>query len=538
MLELPRFCADVDCGGVVVDVWRFFRALHVVYYSHGLVVGGALELIVDCGVVGLDHGGQRRRRRAEESVHQSWTDGLNLESSSVHPTPMVRPSGEATPLSETAQRRADYALGPVVGSGSFGIVRRATHTPTNSAVVLKRVNHASSPEVMQELKALRRLHHPHVCRLIDAWEANGALVHVMPFYPNGDLSNRLRQQPFLTDDEIVSVASQLALALQYIHSRRLLHRDVKPSNVLLAADGTCRLADFGLARDLSSTAALASTMCGSPCYMAPEMWRETPYGQAADIWAYGCTLHECVARAPAFLAHSQVKLASLVLAGKRSRLPSTTAPGLASLIDVTLSPNANSRPSASTILRMPLLHPVLRRLGQSSPICTPVFAVGPPKANAAADAVSAQDEAAGILGMSWRRRYERRRAARIRGQERMAAKEAVRDMACVAHGSVQEEQQKMVESPSPKLEISAAARGPAIPVNFHREVRNHRRERRLADAQRKREEVAAYLAKTRGRGDRVVAPHACDAVPRLVSGDVSRTVRTARGLGVTPQPAF
>ncbi len=392
----------------------------------------------------------------------------------------------------------DYQLQEVVGQGAFGVVRRATHKPTNAACVLKRVKLA--PTVLDELHTMRKLNHPHCCKLLDAWEANGALVIVMPYYPNGDLLARYNRQPALTDADVHSIAAQLALALQYIHSQKMLHRDIKPSNVLLAADGSCRLADFGLARDLASTAALASTSCGSPCYMAPELWREEPYGRAADVWSLGCTVHECVARAPPFVAQSVPRLAALVLSGRLANpLPRTTEPSLASLIQSMLAVRPSARPLASALVCSSALQPALVNLGRARPVQR--LAAAPPT-------ISQNSAAADLLGATWRRRRERRRAARIREQQ--GAIVSADQPAAAAPEPRQDPPLKM--APTAAEVVHSPPHQATSPQSDAAVVR--RRERRRLAAQRKREEVSAYLAATKER-----------VAPRVEAGDEQATRR-------------
>ena len=138
--------------------------------------------------------------------------------------------------------------------------------------------------------------------------------------------------------------AQLCLALQYVHARGILHRDVKPANVLLADDGSCRLADFGVSRRLASTAALATTCVGTPSFMAPELHADQPYASAADVWALGCVLHECLTLKPAFAAPSAAALGILIRRGTRaSALPADTPAPLRRLIDSMLTHDASRR---------------------------------------------------------------------------------------------------------------------------------------------------------------------------------------------------
>ena len=254
----------------------------------------------------------------------------------------------------------------VLGRGSFGVVRLARDTVSGDDVVVKRValEAGDLEEAREEVRVLRELHHPHICRVLDAWETPSALCIVMPFYAAGDLQHRLKSRSeVLPPDEVCSLAAQLLLALQYVHARNLLHRDIKPANVLLAADGTAKLADFGVARRLASSCELAQTFVGTPCYMAPELHLDAAYASPADIWSLGCTLHECCTLQPAFLAASAAELAAAVVRGRcTAPMPRGVPRPLQQLVASMLRVRPAARPEAAELLRGELLRPMLQRL--------------------------------------------------------------------------------------------------------------------------------------------------------------------------------
>ena len=262
----------------------------------------------------------------------------------------------------------------VLGCGAFGVVRRATDLCTGAPCVVKRVPFASGSaereshwSVLEEARLLRWLHHPNICRISDYWESNRnglELCLVLELCEGGDLKTRLRcANGPLAPREGASIGQQLLRALQYCHARRVLHRDVKPANVLLARDGSVRLSDFGVSRALPPGLALASTLAGSPAYMAPEIHRGTPYSSAADIWSLGCTLHECSCLRPAFSATHPAELRTLVLAGRpSSKLPPGLDPGMRGFIGAMLSVEVARRSEAAELLRSSKVRHLLRDL--------------------------------------------------------------------------------------------------------------------------------------------------------------------------------
>jgi serine/threonine protein kinase len=146
----------------------------------------------------------------------------------------------------------------------------------------------------QEVRALERLEHPGLVRLLDAGLTDGQAYLVMELVDGSTLAHSLERGP-LTPIRTAAVGAQLAGALAYVHEQGIVHRDLKPSNVLLTLDGKARLGDFGIARLLDvSTVTVAGTTLGTAAYMAPEQLEDNQVGPSADIWSLGIVLLECL----------------------------------------------------------------------------------------------------------------------------------------------------------------------------------------------------------------------------------------------------
>ena len=132
----------------------------------------------------------------------------------------------------------------------------------------------------------------------------------MPFYAGGSLRDRLREAGRLEVDEAIDLAAQLGRGLDALHERGIVHRDVKPSNVLLDGDGTAALTDFGLARGADWTRLTRDgQVVGTPQYLAPELIEGEEATPASDLYALGCVLYECLAGTPPFRARHPAELA-------------------------------------------------------------------------------------------------------------------------------------------------------------------------------------------------------------------------------------
>jgi NIMA (never in mitosis gene a)-related kinase len=150
-----------------------------------------------------------------------------------------------------------------------------------------------------EALVLKDLRHPHIVSYKNSYIDNTQLVIVMEYCAGGDLSNCIRihkekNQPF-SERLILNWFVQIVLALDFIHSKKILHRDIKSGNIFLTANGTVKIGDFGISRVLEGSNDAASTMVGTPVYMSPEVCQSRPYTYKSDIWSLGCLLHELCA---------------------------------------------------------------------------------------------------------------------------------------------------------------------------------------------------------------------------------------------------
>ena len=176
-------------------------------------------------------------------------------------------------------------------------VFEATDEESQTSVAVKIVRSAEAGlarRLAQEVRALSMLEHPGLVRLLDTGVAGGQAYLVMELVTGSTLAESLSSGPF-GPSRTADIGIQLARALAYVHGRGIVHRDVKPSNILMGADGAARLGDFGIARLTdASTLTLAGTTLGTAAYMAPEQLEDHQVGPAADVWSLGIVLLECL----------------------------------------------------------------------------------------------------------------------------------------------------------------------------------------------------------------------------------------------------
>jgi serine/threonine-protein kinase len=205
-------------------------------------------------------------------------------------------------------RLGPYRVRSVLGRGSSGTVYRALDTRLEREVALKVLAGPADDEAVarfvQEARAIAKLRHRNVVSIHEVNEYAGLRVIVLELIPGGSLHEKLRGGP-LTPRDAATIVRDLALGVEAAHRVGILHRDLKPANVLLDADGTPLLTDFGIALDVcrgSSSSSESGFVSGSPAYMAPEQFdgRLEKLGPWTDIWGLGALLHTALAATPPF----------------------------------------------------------------------------------------------------------------------------------------------------------------------------------------------------------------------------------------------
>jgi len=199
-----------------------------------------------------------------------------------------------------------YRIESLLGAGGMGRVYLAVDR-SGDAVALKIVRRELARDEVfrrrfeRETQIARRIVHPHVVPVLDAGEHEGVPYLAQRFIAGGSLQDRLREEGRLAIEVALRIASQVAAGLEALVTEGLVHRDVKPANVLLDPHGGAFITDFGLAKDSrGSVLTRPGQALGSPHYMAPEQIRGEQVSSASDIYSLGCVVYECVSGASPF----------------------------------------------------------------------------------------------------------------------------------------------------------------------------------------------------------------------------------------------
>ena len=196
-----------------------------------------------------------------------------------------------------------YEIIEPLGAGGMGEVYRARDSRVGRDVAIKTAHEQFSERFEREARAIAALNHPNICTLFDV----GPYYLVMELVEGATLAVRIAEGP-IPLDEALGIARQIVDALEAAHDKGIVHRDLKPGNVILKADGSVKVLDFGLAKQtlganpgsatraesptLSMAATQAGVILGTAAYMSPEQARGKPVDKRADIWAFGVLLYE------------------------------------------------------------------------------------------------------------------------------------------------------------------------------------------------------------------------------------------------------
>ncbi|KAL4236853.1 Serine/threonine-protein kinase Nek8 [Mactra antiquata] len=250
----------------------------------------------------------------------------------------------------------------VVGRGAYGTAHLCKRLSDKKNVIIKQipVEQMTKDErqaALNEVKVLSMLSHPNIIEYYENFLEDKAMMIVMEYAPGGTLLDYLQSQgtTLLEEEEILHFFAQMLLSIQHVHSKQILHRDLKTQNILLdKMKKVVKIGDFGISKVLSSKSK-AYTVVGTPCYISPELCEGKPYNQKSDIWALGCVLYELASLKRAFEAANLPALILKIMRGTFSPISEHYSCELRSLILSMLHLDPNKRPDINQIMAQPIV---------------------------------------------------------------------------------------------------------------------------------------------------------------------------------------
>ena len=260
-----------------------------------------------------------------------------------------------------------YHIVKNIGEGSFGNVFLVKDKQKDGMyAVLKKIPAGKKKsqwreQVQKEAQILQKLDHPNIIQYYDSFFTPNEFCLVLEYANALDLDKYMRKHSELKEYRIIQIMSQIIFGLAYLHSKKIVHRDIKLANIFLFHNGLVKIGDFGISREVSPEA-LLKTVIGTPYFMAPEIFDTKGYGEPVDIWAAGCVLYKLMTGMYPFIASSREELIMKFFTAEPPEITENYSQFLKDLVKQMLSKDPSKRPTAKEILQMPKIRDSLRNL--------------------------------------------------------------------------------------------------------------------------------------------------------------------------------
>ena len=251
-----------------------------------------------------------------------------------------------------------YKYGRLVGKGAYGKVNVGLHVCSGKLVAIKSFNknkintEKAKTKILHETTILKNLNHPNVVKFYETFESNNHILIIMEYISCGDLLTFVRKRTKLSEKVAKFIFRQIIEALQYIHSKNIIHRDIKLDNILIDLNNTIKLCDFGVSKEIRNNLPIYD-QCGTPAYIAPEILRNEGFqGFSADIWSAGIVLYAMVQGKVPFFTKEVQDLYMMITKNSYSPLEGVSKE-LEDLISKLLDKNPQTRITSEEILKHP-----------------------------------------------------------------------------------------------------------------------------------------------------------------------------------------
>ncbi|XP_073189378.1 serine/threonine-protein kinase Nek11 isoform X3 [Lepidochelys kempii] len=283
----------------------------------------------------------------------------------------VSGSAPISTCSETLIARR-YVLQQKLGRGSFGTVYLVSDKKAKQGEELKVLKEISvgdlnpneTVEANLEAQLLSKLDHPAIVKFYVSFVERESFCIITEYCEGRDLDCKIQEykeaKKIFTESQIIEWFIQLLLGVNYMHERRILHRDLKAKNIFLK-NNLLKIGDFGVSRLLLGSCDLATTFTGTPYYMSPEALKHQGYDTKSDIWSLGCILYEMCCLDHAFTGHNFLSIVLKIVEGNTPSLPDRYPSKLNTVLHSMLNKNPSLRPSATEILKIPYIDEQLQQ---------------------------------------------------------------------------------------------------------------------------------------------------------------------------------
>ena len=254
-----------------------------------------------------------------------------------------------------------YQIIKKIGEGSYAKIYKVKKDDSETQYVLKNIpvseeDISSMNEILNESSILSTCDNIYVIKYYDSFFYKGTFNIITEFCPYGDLFGYIKfykvRGSKIEEKIIWIIFIQLSLGLNYLHQKKILHRDIKTKNIFIKNNLTVKIGDFGIAKILNSTSSYAHTFIGTPYYISPELCKDQPYNDKSDVWSLGCVLYELCTLNHPFEGGTQVEIYEKIMTQKFKAISSEYSNDLKKMVDLLLEKDERKRPKMKDILKM------------------------------------------------------------------------------------------------------------------------------------------------------------------------------------------
>ena len=266
-----------------------------------------------------------------------------------------------TKENDVGNKLSDFEIIKELGKGSYATVYKVKSRLNSNIYVMKKMelNHLKprqQQECYREVSILRKVSHQHIIKYYSSFLENEILYIIMEYAELGDLYSLIKHykkhSKYFDEIDLWRIASDILSGLEYLHSQKIIHRDIKCLNLFITKDRHIKIGDLGVSTITSGMDNLHYTRVGTPLYISPELVKQKPYDYKTDIWSFGCSLYHLASLEPPFSGGNLIVLGNNIVKGVPKLLPHQYSNELRAFIDKMLEKKPEKRPSAKEALEL------------------------------------------------------------------------------------------------------------------------------------------------------------------------------------------